>query len=123
MRGWPDRLLLWPWRNVLFVEFKRPGEQPRKLQHYVHELIRAIGFEVLVHDNIDAAMAEIKAHVDASTGTASGLKADSGRAWRKAISASGEGEDQRRTEELSDTEEERAGGQTLGHRTPPGRYN
>jgi hypothetical protein len=50
-RGWPDRLYLYAGR-VLFIEFKRPGEKPRKLQEYIHDRIRRQGFDVALVDNI-----------------------------------------------------------------------
>jgi len=49
--GWPDRLFLYQGR-VLFVEFKRQGERPRKMQEYIHGLIRRHGFKVAVIDTI-----------------------------------------------------------------------
>ena len=48
--GWPDHLYLYHGR-VLFIEFKRAGEQPRKIQEYIHERIRKHGFDVVVVDN------------------------------------------------------------------------
>ena len=71
-RGWPDRLLLWEGRGVLFVELKRPGETPRRLQIYVHRMLHSFGFEVQVHDNEDIAMEEITRYVDSQTGAGEG---------------------------------------------------
>jgi len=48
--GWPDHLYLYHGR-VLFIEFKRAGEKPRKIQEYIHERIRKHGFDVAVVDN------------------------------------------------------------------------
>jgi len=49
-RGWPDRLFL---KNggILFIEVKRPGEEPTLIQEHVHGLIRSQGFAVVVVDN------------------------------------------------------------------------
>ena len=77
-RGWPDRLILWPGGGILFIEFKRPGEKPRKLQEYVHDIIRKLGFEIQVHDNRDIAVAAIKAKVGAAPRTSAGHEEDSG---------------------------------------------
>lgn len=77
-RGWPDRLILWPGRGILFIEFKRPGEKPRKLQEYVHDIIRKLGFEIQIHDNRDIAVAAIKAKVGAAPRTSAGHEEDSG---------------------------------------------
>lgn len=49
-RGWPDRLYIYK-GQVLFIEFKRLGEQPRKLQEYIHANIRKHGFDVELVDN------------------------------------------------------------------------
>ena len=50
-RGWPDRIFVFRGK-VLFVEFKREGEDLRKLQEYVHGKLREHGIKVYVVDNI-----------------------------------------------------------------------
>jgi len=50
-KGWPDRLFVYR-GSLIFIEFKRQGETPRKLQEYVHEKIRAHGFKTYVIDNL-----------------------------------------------------------------------
>jgi hypothetical protein len=52
-RGWPDRLVLIPGGHCCFVELKRPGARPRKLQERVHQLLRRLGFNVVVLDSED----------------------------------------------------------------------
>ena len=49
--GWPDRIFLY-FGRVLFIEFKRPGEKPRKIQEYIHGKIRSHGFAVRVVDTV-----------------------------------------------------------------------
>lgn len=47
--GWdgaPDRIVLLPGAKIVFVELKRPGEKPRKLQTKRAEELRALGFKV-----------------------------------------------------------------------------
>lgn len=56
--GWPDRLFLYQ-GQVLFIEFKRQDEKVRKIQFYVHELIRRQGFHVVVVDTISQGRAAI----------------------------------------------------------------
>ena len=51
--GFPDRLCLLPGGRVYFVELKRPGKKPRKLQLYWHQKLRDLGLAVLVMDNIN----------------------------------------------------------------------
>src|SRR5688572_11363447 len=41
--GWPDYLFLFNGR-VLFIEFKRKGEEPQPLQVYTHSILRGAGF-------------------------------------------------------------------------------
>lgn len=49
-RGWPDHLYLYRGK-VLFVEFKRWEEKPRKLQEYRIGKLRSEGFAAIVVDN------------------------------------------------------------------------
>jgi len=50
-RGWPDRLFIAPGPHVLFMEVKRLGEKPRKLQEYIHNVLRKFGCSVELVDN------------------------------------------------------------------------
>lgn len=56
--GWPDRIFIYH-KKVMFIEFKREGERPRKIQDYVHDQIRAHGIPVYVVDNISSGKAII----------------------------------------------------------------
>jgi len=49
--GWPDRLYLYKGK-VLFIEFKRLGEKPKKIQLWMHSKIISHGFQVVVVDTI-----------------------------------------------------------------------
>ena len=51
--GWPDRLFLFPNKNAVSIEFKRPGFKPRPKQNFIHTILRNLGFEVYVIDNLD----------------------------------------------------------------------
>ena len=57
--GWPDRLFLIPGGQALFIEFKAPGERPSPLQQYRIDYLKAIGFQVEVHDDADKAIQSI----------------------------------------------------------------
>lgn len=48
--GLPDRLCLLPGGRILFVELKTTGKKPRKIQIFVHNKLRALGFRVEVVD-------------------------------------------------------------------------
>jgi len=67
VRGMPDRVLLYRPRGVLFLELKKPGEVPGKMQVWMHGMLRELGFEVEVHDHVSSAMASIEAHLAAAT--------------------------------------------------------
>lgn len=62
--GVPDRILLLPGGLVIFVELKKEGEKPRKLQEVQMRKIRELGFRVRVVDSeqgIQELMREIEA--------------------------------------------------------------
>lgn len=46
LRGWPDRLVLWPGGEVDFVELKAPGGKVAPMQTWVHEKLRQYAFDV-----------------------------------------------------------------------------
>ena len=99
-RGWPDRLVLWGQRNTIFIEFKRIGEEPRKLQRFVHALLQEMGFEVRVYDTAAEALEDVKAKIRATTTTT-----PSNGPWRDAggvppVSETGEGEDSSSFEDI-----------------------
>lgn len=50
--GMPDRLVLIPEGKIAFVEVKRNGEKPTALQESRHGLLRRLGFQVFVLDDI-----------------------------------------------------------------------
>lgn len=52
--GAPDRLVGWPPARHAFVELKRPKKGAEAHQAREHERLRAIGFEVVVLDTIEA---------------------------------------------------------------------
>ncbi len=50
-RSVPDRLCIGPTGNIFFIEFKREGEMPTKLQEYTFKILRARGITVAVIDD------------------------------------------------------------------------
>lgn len=46
--GVPDRIVILPDRPPVFVELKRPGEEPRKLQKVQIRILRRLGQDVRV---------------------------------------------------------------------------
>lgn len=51
--GMPDRLVFLPGRKFGLVEVKAPGEEPRPLQVSRHKLLKRLGFQVYILDNIE----------------------------------------------------------------------
>jgi len=52
IRGFPDRMFLGSGGRILFIEFKAPSKKPRKLQVYMINKLKDLGFEVHVIDSI-----------------------------------------------------------------------
>jgi hypothetical protein len=50
--GFPDRILLRPGSTCAFVEFKRPGERPTKIQAYWLGRLNYMGFRAVVVRNL-----------------------------------------------------------------------
>lgn len=50
--GLPDRMCLFPKACIVFVELKTTGQKPKKIQTYIHDKIRALGFRVEVLDSV-----------------------------------------------------------------------
>ena len=53
--GWPDDVFLLPLRPA-WIEFKRPGKKPQKLQEYRMEHLRSLGYDVSWFDNAEKAI-------------------------------------------------------------------
>lgn len=51
--GLPDRLCIFPKSKLVFVETKTTNQKPRKIQVFMHEKIRKLGFRVEVIDTVD----------------------------------------------------------------------
>jgi hypothetical protein len=49
--GLPDRLIVLPGGVIYMVEFKAPGQKPRKIQQYVIDKLQSLGATVLVIDS------------------------------------------------------------------------
>lgn len=49
--SWPDRVFFFPKPWLLFVEFKRPGEEPTENQRDLHIYLEGLGYGVYVIDN------------------------------------------------------------------------
>lgn len=51
--GLPDRMCLFPGHKIVFVELKTTGRKPRRIQVFMHNKLRALGFRVEVIDSIE----------------------------------------------------------------------
>lgn len=57
--GWPDTEIFGPGARTLFIEFKAPGGELRKVQEYKIACLRALGHWVAVCDSFEEAKAAI----------------------------------------------------------------
>lgn len=51
--GLPDRLCLFPGHKLVFVELKTTGQKPKRIQVFMHNKLRALGFRVEVIDTVE----------------------------------------------------------------------
>jgi len=63
--GYPDRVLFWP-DGCMFIEWKFPGEKPRKMQEFVHKQMKDLGVTVEVYDDWRVAMEAVTSRICAS---------------------------------------------------------
>ncbi len=52
--GLPDRMCLFPGHKMVFVELKTTGRKPKRIQMYMHNKLRALGFRVEVIDTVES---------------------------------------------------------------------
>lgn len=52
LTGLPDRMCLFPGHKIIFVELKTTGKKPRRIQLFMHNKLRALGFRVEVIDTV-----------------------------------------------------------------------
>lgn len=54
VKGLPDRMIMCRGGYVGFAEIKTTGKKPTKIQTYIHEKLRALGFTVFVIDDLES---------------------------------------------------------------------
>lgn len=59
VKGLPDRMILCRGGYVGFAEIKTTGKKPTKIQAYIHEKLRALGFKVFVINDLESRDAAI----------------------------------------------------------------
>lgn len=65
--GWPDRLFISPYGHTIFIEFKRPGQYPTKLQCYRIEKLQERGIPAFWVDSEEAAIAILQTALEPET--------------------------------------------------------
>lgn len=60
--GLPDRICLLPYGRIFFVELKSTGVLPKKIQLYMHEKLRKLGFNVYIIDSTEGVNKLIEAY-------------------------------------------------------------
>lgn len=95
--GRPDDLFLIPHGRPLFIEFKWGELQPEPKQAYWHGILRNLGYDVQVHNNVEDALAAIAVEVVAAALYAARSEI-SARAWGRNLDVrSGPSEDEHYT--------------------------
>ncbi len=61
-RGLPDRIILGPGGIVFFIEFKRPGGKVTPLQNHIHGILKDLGFNVYVCDDVAEAKKIVRSY-------------------------------------------------------------
>lgn len=59
IKGLPDRMILCQGGYAGFAEIKTTGKKPTRIQAYIHEKLRALGFKVFVIDDLESRDAAI----------------------------------------------------------------
>ena len=52
--GLPDRMCLFPGHKIVFVELKTTGQKLKRIQTYMHNKLRTLGFRVEVIDTVES---------------------------------------------------------------------
>lgn len=52
--GLPDRMCLFPGHKIVFVELKTTRQKPKRIQTYMHNKLRTLGFRVEVIDTVES---------------------------------------------------------------------
>ena len=65
-RGWPDQVYWIPGGRPLLIEYKKKGEEPRKLQLHIHANLRKAGYDVQTHEDFESAKSAILAAIAAA---------------------------------------------------------
>jgi len=70
--GYPDRIVLIEGGGAFFVEVKQKGKKPGRLQAHIHEILRYMGFAVLVVDEVQSGVEQITREILTKAGAAPG---------------------------------------------------
>jgi hypothetical protein len=65
--GYPDRLFISPFGHTIFMEFKRPGEEPEPIQYHRLEQLTKRGIPAVWVDSVLEGINVLKASLEASS--------------------------------------------------------
>lgn len=104
--GYPDRLFVSPYGHTIFIEFKKPGEEPSPIQYHRLEELRKRGVPATWCDNVHEAIGILNAALETVLGTPpvsdEGDKASLVTGVSGALSGSRPGEDQYGSSRIQD---------------------
>lgn len=119
-KGWPDRLFISPFGHTIFIEFKRLGGEPDKLQEYRLKELTKRGIPAFCCDSIVSAINILKASLEPASVSGAGDKVASVSSISRTIFRSGSGEDQHSPGSPKNPESERLIGPLPDNSAPPG---
>lgn len=105
--GWPDRLFISPQGHTIFIEFKRRGERPTKLQEYRINELGSRGIPATWHDTYVGAITTLKAALESTPLPDASNQVDAESGVSGAVSGSRTGKDFHGLSVVQNTEGER----------------
>lgn len=103
--GRPDDLFFIPHGRPLLIEFKWGDLQPEPKQEYWHKILKDLGYDVQIHNNVDEALTAIAVEVVAAALHEAGRKVSLGTWCRDPHVRSGTSKDIHYTRSLQFLEE------------------
>lgn len=92
-KAFPDDCFLVPGGRPLFIEFKRPGEEPTPLQYHRLEELNDLGYWATWADNFDAARSAIVEAMGAAAVHGPGSRSPLLKSRRRAAPGAGRAQD------------------------------
>lgn len=110
--GYPDRLFVSPYGHTIFIEFKKPGEQPSAIQYHRLDELRKRGVPATWCDSVHEAIGILNTALETALGAPPlpepSDKTTTQSGVRRAILGPGSREDEHSSSSLQNTEGEKS---------------